>query len=191
MNRLTRYLSRVGQQWRQRQLRHAFTRLGAGPGAATLRLSGRAPRLEITGTVELGEQISFRGLTRLTSISVEPGAVLKIGAYGYLNQGANLAVTRGLTLGPRCVVAEGVSFFDTNYHEVDEGAGVLTAPIVIGRNVWIGQGAIILPGTQVGDHSVIAAGAVVRGAFPARSLIAGVPARRVRDIRCHDNFFRR
>ncbi|MEO6875213.1 MAG: acyltransferase, partial [Opitutaceae bacterium] len=104
--------------------------------------------------------------------------------------GVNFAVTCGVTLGRRCVIAEGVSFFDTNYHEVDEGRGIFSAPVVVGANVWIGHGAIILPGTRIGDHSVIGAGAVVRGEFPARSLVAGVPAHRVRAIECRDNFTR-
>ena len=153
-------------------------------------LDGTAPYLDIAGKIELGERVTFRCITRRTSLSVRSGALLKIGPDSYINQGVNFAVTCGVTLGRRCVVAEAVSFFDTNYHEVDQGAGIFSAPVVIGANVWIGHGAIILPGTRIGDHSVVGAGAVVRGEFPARSLIAGVPAKRIRDIRCADDFSR-
>lgn len=188
MNRLLPYFSR--QAWRQRHLRRTLARLGAGPGAATLSLGGLAPHFEVRGRIELGAYVTFRGQLRRTSIFVAAGACLKIGDHAFINQGGNLAVTCGLTLGHHCLVGEAVSFFDTNYHEVDQDAGVLSAPIIIGDNVWIGHGAILLPGAQVGDHSVIAAGSVVRGGFPARCLVAGVPARFVRPIRCRDDFFR-
>lgn len=54
------------------------------------------------------------------------------------------------------------------------------APVRIGKNVWIGSGAIILPGVSIGDGAVVAAGAVVNGDVKARTLVAGVPARLIR-----------
>lgn len=51
------------------------------------------------------------------------------------------------------------------------------ADIVIGNDVWLATRAIILPGTTIGDGSIIAAGAVVKGDFPPMSIIAGSPAR--------------
>lgn len=54
--------------------------------------------------------------------------------------------------------------------------------IDIGRNVWIGAGCVILPGTVIGDNSVIAAGSVVRGTVPAGELWGGVPARKIKSI---------
>ena len=56
-------------------------------------------------------------------------------------------------------------------------------PVTIGNNVWIGDGAIILPGTTIGDGAVIAANAVVKGDIPAASIVAGVPARIVKQYR--------
>jgi maltose O-acetyltransferase len=50
-------------------------------------------------------------------------------------------------------------------------------PILIGRNVWIGGGAIILPGITVGDNAVIGAGAVVTRDVPADATVVGNPAR--------------
>lgn len=190
VNRLRRYLARHCQLWRQQRLQRHFARLGAGREVGTLGLDGTAPYLDIAGKIELGDRVTFRCITRRTSISVSSGAILKIGADSYINQGANFAVTCNVTLGRRCVVAEEVSFFDSNHHEVDQGAGVFSSPVFIGKNVWIGHGAIILPGTRIGNHSVVGAGAVVRGEFPARSLLVGVPARRVREVRCADDFSR-
>lgn len=54
--------------------------------------------------------------------------------------------------------------------------------IDIGMNVWTGAGCVILPGTVIGDNSVIAAGSVVRGTVPPGELWGGVPARRIKTI---------
>lgn len=51
------------------------------------------------------------------------------------------------------------------------------ADVTIGNDVWLATRAVILPGTTIGDGSIVAAGAVVRGVFPAMSIIAGSPAR--------------
>jgi len=53
-------------------------------------------------------------------------------------------------------------------------------PVVIGRGSWLGTGVVILPGTTLGENTVVAAGAVVRGTFPDRCVIGGVPAKILR-----------
>ena len=55
-------------------------------------------------------------------------------------------------------------------------------PIVIGRNVWIATGAIVLGGVTIGENSVVAAGSVVTRDAPANCLVAGNPARARREI---------
>jgi acetyltransferase-like isoleucine patch superfamily enzyme len=60
---------------------------------------------------------------------------------------------------------------------------VVYAPVRIGDDVWIGARAVILPGVTVGDHAVIGAGAVVREDVPAWAIVAGVPAKVIRDRR--------
>jgi acetyltransferase-like isoleucine patch superfamily enzyme len=51
------------------------------------------------------------------------------------------------------------------------------ADVVIGNDVWLATRAVILPGTVIGDGSIVAAGSVVKGTFPPMSIIAGSPAR--------------
>ena len=58
----------------------------------------------------------------------------------------------------------------------------ITKPIVIGNNVFIGVNCIILPGTKVGNRCIIGAGAVVKGDFPDNSVIAGVPAKKIKSV---------
>lgn len=55
-------------------------------------------------------------------------------------------------------------------------------PIHVGNNVWLGAGAIVLPGVTIGDDSVVAAGAVVTKDVPANVVVAGVPARVIKTI---------
>ena len=59
---------------------------------------------------------------------------------------------------------------------------ITTAPVRIGRGVWIAAGAMVLQGVEVGDDSVVAAGAVVTKDVAPRTLVAGVPARVVRPL---------
>lgn len=54
-------------------------------------------------------------------------------------------------------------------------------PVYIGNDVWIGDRALILPGVHIGDGSIIAAGAVVTKDVSPYSIVAGVPARKIRD----------
>ncbi|HEY3881348.1 MAG TPA: acyltransferase [Trebonia sp.] len=54
-------------------------------------------------------------------------------------------------------------------------------PVSVGAGSWLGAGAIILPGTAIGRNVVVAAGSVVRGEIPDRSVVAGIPAKVVRE----------
>jgi acetyltransferase-like isoleucine patch superfamily enzyme len=58
----------------------------------------------------------------------------------------------------------------------------LSRPVIIRTGAWIASFAIILPGTEIGEHSVVAAGSVVRGKVPPYTLVAGNPAQIVKDL---------
>ncbi len=64
-----------------------------------------------------------------------------------------------------------------------------SAPVIIGRNVWLGGGCIVLPGVTIGDGTTVAAGSVVTQSLPANCLAAGSPARVIRyfDPEAHDS----
>jgi acetyltransferase-like isoleucine patch superfamily enzyme len=83
-----------------------------------------------------------------------------------------------------------VTIFDTNFHPLGKGEEVRSGPVEIGRNVWVGRHATILPGVTIGDHSVVAAAAVVVRDVPPRTLVAGNPARPVREIEAPDDWQR-
>ena len=71
--------------------------------------------------------------------------------------------------------------FEDSDKRIDE-QGVSTAPVIIEDDIWIGANAVILPGVTIGNHSVVAAGAVVTKNVPPHSLVAGVPAKIIKQI---------
>ena len=74
--------------------------------------------------------------------------------------------------------------FATLDHLIDPARRKTTcpAPIVLGRNVWVGAHATILKGVTIGDNAIVAAGAVVTKDVPADTIVGGVPARIIRRI---------
>ncbi|MDF1489059.1 sugar O-acetyltransferase [Tessaracoccus caeni] len=73
--------------------------------------------------------------------------------------------------------------------ELRERAAQFNLPVRIGNNVWIGAGALIMPGVTIGDNTVIGAGSVVTRDVPADVVAFGAPCRVVREIGEHDRKF--
>lgn len=71
--------------------------------------------------------------------------------------------------------------FEDSEKRIDE-QGVSTSAVVIEDDIWIGANAVVLPGVTIGQHSVVAAGAVVTKDVPPHSLVAGVPAKIIKQI---------
>ena len=59
---------------------------------------------------------------------------------------------------------------------------LLPSPIYIGKNVWIGASAVVLPGVRIGDGASVAAGAVVTKDVPPNTVVGGVPARQLKSV---------
>lgn len=107
------------------------------------------------------------------------GLNLRIGRNVFVNQGCRLDDIGGIDLGDDVLLGPGVRIISSG-HPLDptlRRRQVTAAPIVIGRNVWVGAGATILQGITIGDDAVVAAGAVVTGDVAPALLVAGVPAR--------------
>lgn len=92
-----------------------------------------------------------------------------------------------VTIGCHVNLAQGITVTALNHNfedsdkRIDE-QGVSTTPVIIEDDIWIGANAVILPGVTIGKHSVVAAGAVVTKNVPPHSLVAGVPAKIIKQI---------
>ena len=92
-----------------------------------------------------------------------------------------------VTIGSHVNLAQGITVtalnhnFEESSKRIDE-QGVTTKPVIIGNDIWIGANAVLLPGVTIGDHSIVAAGAVVTKDVPPHSLVAGVPAKIIKKI---------
>ncbi len=111
------------------------------------------------------------------------GKNLKIGKRVFFNSGCRFQDQGGITIGDGALIGHNVVLATVN-HDLDPArrGDNLPAPIVIGKDVWIGANATVLPGVTVGDGSVIAAGAVVTRDVPANTIVAGVPAHVVKEV---------
>jgi acetyltransferase-like isoleucine patch superfamily enzyme len=97
--------------------------------------------------------------------------------------GCYINAADGLRIGRGTIWAANVAIVSQNHALENLDAAPPTAGIRIGRDCWIGFGAVILPGVELGDRTIVAANSVVRDRFPAgRVILAGSPARPVKTL---------
>lgn len=113
------------------------------------------------------------------------GRNVHLGNNVYANFGLTLVDDTDIYIGDGCMFAPNV-VLATAGHPVDptlrRDVYQYNLPIRIGNNVWIGAGAIVLPGVSIGDNSVIGAGSVVTRDIPANVVAVGNPCRVLREI---------
>ena len=92
-----------------------------------------------------------------------------------------------VTIGSHVNLAQGITItalnhnFDDSEKRIDQ-QGISTKEVVLEDDIWVGANAVILPGVTIGKHAVVAAGAIVTKDVPPHSLVAGVPAKVIRQI---------
>jgi len=142
----------------------------------------KARLLRIAGA-KLGENVRFSSSARIVF-----NGTLSVGRDTWI--GHEVMISGGgdseIVIGQCCDIAPRVTFV-AGTHEIDangmHAAGkAISESITIGKGVWIGAAATILGNTVIGENCVIAAGAVVRGTFPAKCLIGGVPAKIIKSL---------
>ncbi len=137
------------------------------------RAAGRRVLEELLGG--LGEGTVVRA-----PLYVDYGDQLTIGAGGFVNFGLVALDVAPITIGDDCQIGPNVQLLAASHPTDPEPRRAkleTAAPIVIGDNVWLGGGAIVLPGVTIGDDAVIGAGAVVTKDVPAGVVAVGNPAR--------------
>ena len=117
-----------------------------------------------------------------------PGAVIEIGDNVGIS-GATIYARSKIVIGSHTNIGGNVKILDNDFHPVDPEARLIddkeqigTAPIVIGKNCFIGCNVLILKGSKIGDNCVVGGGAVVSGSFEDNCVIAGNPARVIRKL---------
>jgi carbonic anhydrase/acetyltransferase-like protein (isoleucine patch superfamily) len=142
------------------------------------------------GSIAIGADTLIGGLVSLSAGMVPgqdlgPAPVLRIGDRCVIGRGSYLVAHQSLVIGDDVFTGPYVYITDQNhgYEDLDEPIGRQmphNAAVQIGSGSWLGARAVVLPGACIGCHVVIAAGSVVRGTVPDRCVVAGVPARVVR-----------
>jgi carbonic anhydrase/acetyltransferase-like protein (isoleucine patch superfamily) len=116
------------------------------------------------------------------SFTVVPGAHLTLGG-GYANHGVALVCFEAISIGRDVAIGPDVLIRDSDSHLITGSDRKATEPIHIGDRVWIGARAVILKGVTIGDGAIVAAGAVVTKDVAPGTLVAGVPAKYIRDAK--------
>lgn len=147
--------------------------------------------------IQFGNHVVCRGVLR--SEPFHPGKIL-IGDYVYIGDDCLLSCAERIEIGTFTLLAHGVQIFDNDSHPVSpalrerdyqivlgllagERVEIAREAIKIGARVWIGFNAILMKGVTIGNGSIVAAGSVVTSDVPEKTIVAGNPARVVRDIR--------
>lgn len=169
------------------KLSQAFSR-----GWAWLTLACKVPldpSNVILGAVELH---GTRNIRFSHNAYIYPDLYLETQGVGSITLGDDVVMSRGVHLVSHCQITIGAGTMLGEYSSVRDAnhqrcngfalreAGFTSTPIVIGQEVWIGRGAIILPGVHIGDRATIAANSVVNRDVPAGAVVGGVPAKMIK-----------
>jgi len=105
----------------------------------------------------------------------QENASIIIGNNSYINRRSEICCKKSVEIGNDCAISWDVVITDSDYHNFMSSES--TKSVVIGNHVWIGAKSIILKGVNIGDGAVIAAGSVVNKDVPPNVLVAGSPAK--------------
>lgn len=112
------------------------------------------------------------------------GKNIKIGKKVFINSGCRFQDQGGITIGDGALIGHNVVLATINHDLCPEKRGdMYMKPITIGKNVWIGANATILSGVTIGDGAIVAAGAVVIKDVEANTMVGGIPAKKIKDIK--------
>ena len=136
----------------------------------------RGARLSI-GRLNLWEQGYY--------IGVRTGAHLTVADNVFFNRNVKIVCHSAIEIGEDCIIADSVHLYDHD-HGISQDTSpirsqpIISAPIKIQNDVWIGAKATVLKGVTIGRGAVIAAGAVVTRDVPPYAIAGGIPARVVK-----------
>ena len=175
-NLLIRIPSAIAVRWR----RFKFHLLGVRLGHRCWLQNISIPRNP--WDIQLGDHVSLdQGVVLLATGDRRPQPRILIGQGSYINRHTMIDAHEHIEIGDNCFIGPFCYITDGDHqHRRDQpvqSQPMTTAPVKIGRDVWIGAGAIILKGVTLGDGAIVAAGAVVTKDVAPFAKVAGVPAK--------------
>jgi serine acetyltransferase len=143
------------------------------------------------GWIEVGDQCMIAELVTLCAgmapgHDLGPEPVLRLGDRCVIGRGSHIVAHHSIEIGDDVFTGPYVYITDQNHSYADLDVPVgrqwpVNSSVRIGAGTWLGTGAVILPGANIGRNVVVAAGAVVRGAVPDYAVVGGVPAKVIRE----------
>lgn len=136
------------------------------------------------GVITLSKHIH----TRRNVVFEAEGGMIEIGEGCFFNNGCMIVSHESIKIGEYTCFGPNVLVYDHD-HKIDASvplhdSGYKTAPIVIGKNVWIGGNSVILRGTVIGDNCVIGAGSVIKGIYEEGSIVVQKRGEEIRTRLC-------
>ncbi len=115
---------------------------------------------------------------------------IEIGDYVLISPGTRVNASDEIVIGDSVMMANSVYIMDSDWHGIYDRTvrNERVAPVHIGANVWLGDHAVVLKGVSIGENSVVAANAVVTKDVPANVVVAGNPARVVKELDAGQGF---
>ncbi|HEV7196578.1 MAG TPA: acyltransferase [Pedococcus sp.] len=176
----------------------AFTRHHLLSYLRMARASARYPSLRFEGPCFIGPDVRFEvreGYARLivgaythfgahARVRAHEGT-LRIGSKSVIGIRTTINCWLDISIGDACLFGDDVYICDFDHvtESLDlpvKDQGIVKSPVRIGDDVWLGTKVVVTRGADIGEHCVVAALAVARGVYPARSVVAGVPGKVVR-----------
>ena len=128
------------------------------------------------GTIELGNRVLLHRYVKLSAY----GGKIEIGNNTYIGDRTEIHSGKSVKIGNNVNIAWDCNILDRDYHAFESDSEVVKS-VVISDNVWIGARSIVLKGVTIGCGSVVAAGSVVTHDVPERCLVAGNPAKVIKE----------
>jgi acetyltransferase-like isoleucine patch superfamily enzyme len=138
------------------------------------------------GRITIGDNVYIDGTSNpVTPWTSSREAEISIGNNVFLN-GTRFSCAKKIEIGDNCIIAD-CRILDTDFHSIhptrrNDPTLVKSAPILIGKNVWIALGCVILRGVRIGDNSTVSAQSVVYGDVPEGCVYGGNPATLIKII---------
>ena len=142
--------------------------------------------------ISIGELSSFEDYVYLTAWSKHGAPIINIGKHCCFGPFSHITCTNKITIGDYCLTGKNITITDNSHGKTDihdlnipptKRTVVSKGPVIIGNNVWIGDKATILPNVTIGDGAVIAANSVITKDVPPYSVVAGIPAKVIKQHR--------